>query len=119
MKTLIDGTEVPFETRTRNTNKGYVLLTEKEIKEEDDRTREALKAEKKHNARWDVKREKLFEEKEDAGLIPKTFHDHFDLIYKELNILSMQKDVNLSKKMASVIRHRQSVKSEVPKEDKE
>ena len=40
-KTLIDGTEVPFETRTRNTNKGYILLTPEEIAEEDARTAQA------------------------------------------------------------------------------
>jgi len=42
MKTLIDGTEVPFETRTRNTNKGYILLTQAEISKEDAATAKAL-----------------------------------------------------------------------------
>ena len=43
MKTLIDGTEVPWETRTRNTNKGYILLTYPEIVEEDLRIKQGLK----------------------------------------------------------------------------
>ena len=40
-KTLIDGTEVPWETRTRNTNKGYILLTQEEIDAEDARNAQA------------------------------------------------------------------------------
>ena len=109
MKKLIDGSEVPFETRTRNTNKGYVLLTDVEILEEDVRIAQGVKNELAHNNRWDIKRRRAYEAKELAGTLPATLQENIDELWKALEVLETN-GTELPAKVTSIITQRRAIK---------
>ena len=103
MKTLIDGTEVPWETRTRNTNKGYILLTDTEIAEEDLRIEQGLK-DKAERAKVQYKEDRKAE-----------YPDIGEQLDEIMKWVAGENEITVTKGLKSIAMKCMAVKSKHPK----